>query len=488
MRNIGGKLSVHPLWATKHKYKGTELRLINGKYYLYEVSSKWDPQKKRAKKISGRILGRITKKDGFVESEKTKLRKNQLKILSLSTKEYGLTAFIQSHLSEYEVLLKKHFPGYWEIILILTYGRFAHKSAMKNMEFHYLHSYLSEIYPNVSISSKKLSYILREIGAKRENITDFFNEFSTANDNIIFDGTDLLSSSKKMDITKFSKSKKGTYDSLLNIMFVFSVGLQLPIYYRISAGNIKDIKAFKLSLKESNIKNAVIIADKGFYSITNINELNAESLHFIIPLRRNNKHICYNKIENSNKKSFDGYFKYNKRIIWFYSIEIESEKITVFLDDELKTEETKDYLNRVDVFPEKYDLETFHKKQKAFGTITLMHNTNKKPNELYIDYKSRGQVEEMIDVLKNVVKSDKSYMQNELALEAWMFINYIALHWYYKIMNLLKKHELNNKYSPMDLVDFLKEIRKVKINNNWYNSEITKKTSDLLENIGVHIT
>ena len=481
-------MSVHPKWATKHKYKGTELRLINGRYYLYEVSSKWDPEKKRAKKISGRILGRITKEDGFIESEKTKLRRNQLKIQSLSTKEYGLTAFIQSHLSEYEILLKKHFPDYWEIIMTLTYGRFAHKSAMKNMKFHYLHSYLSEIYPNISIDSKQLSYILREIGAKRNNITDFFNEFSKANDNIIFDGTDLLSSSKKMSIAKLSKNKKGTYDSLLNIMFVFSVGLQLPIYYRISAGNIKDIKAFKLSLKESNIKDAVIIADKGFYSITNIKELNAGNLKFIIPLRRNNKFICYDKTEVSNKKEFDGYFKYNKRIIWYYSAEIEAGKITIFLDEELKAEETKDYLSRIDILPDKYDLETFYKKQKSFGTITLMHNTDKTPNELYVDYKSRGQVEGMIDVLKNIVESDKSYMQNEQALEAWMFINYIALHWYYKIIALLKKNKLNNKFSPMDLVEFLKEIRKVKINNNWYNSEITKKTADLLDTLNIHIT
>ncbi len=59
----------HPEWATKHKRKGTELRLINGHYYLYEVTSKWNPKKKRAQKITGKILGRITP-EGFIESPK----------------------------------------------------------------------------------------------------------------------------------------------------------------------------------------------------------------------------------------------------------------------------------------------------------------------------------------------------------------------------------------------------------------------------------
>jgi hypothetical protein len=58
--------SKHQEWALKHKRPGTELRLMSGRYYLYEVSSKWNKEKKRAQKISGKILGRITEEKGFV--------------------------------------------------------------------------------------------------------------------------------------------------------------------------------------------------------------------------------------------------------------------------------------------------------------------------------------------------------------------------------------------------------------------------------------
>lgn len=480
-------MATHPKWATKHKRKGTELRLINGNYYLYEASSKWDPEKKRARKISGKLLGKVTKESGFIESDKAKLRKRELSVSELSIKEYGVTSLINTHFSRYTGLLEKHFPEHWQAITALAYGRLVHHSAMKNMEFHYLNSYLSEQYPKLALSPKSLTRVLRELGCKRTGITDFFKEFNQANDNILFDGTDLLSSSKKMDITKLGKSKKGTFGSLANIMFIFSMGLQLPIYYRILPGNIKDIKSFKLCLDESQVRDAVIIADKGFYSESNIARMKGENLKFIIPLRRNSAHVPYGKVRVADKKTFDGFFKYEGRIIWHYTSN-GPENITLYLDEELKAEETKDYLNRTESLPEKYNFGAFHEKQHSFGTIALMHNVERPPKDVFLNYKGREEVEGMIDILKNIVDADKSYMQNEQALEAWMFINYIALHWYYKIYHLMVANDLNNKYSPMDFIMFLKEIRKVKINGAWHNAEITAKTEKLLNKIGVHIT
>ena len=158
------------------------------------------------------------------------------------------------------------------------------------------------------------------------------------------------------------------------------------------------------------------------------------------------------------------------------------------MDEELKLEENKDYLNRIETVPEKYNMDSFFKKQHTFGTIAMLDNTTKDAQTVYVNYKSRSQIEEMIDVLKNVIEADSSYMQNEQALETWMFINYITLHWYYKIYQLLIKYELTKKFSPMDFILFLKEIRKVKINTTWYSAEITAKTQKILDKVNIPIT
>ena len=481
-------MSKHPQWATKHKRKGTELRLINGTYYLYEVTSKWDKELKRSRKITGKLLGKITKEDGFIESPKRKLEKQKCIPSKLSVKEYGIAFFIDKYLNEYAKLLKKHFPDDWKIIMALVYGRLAYQSPMKNMEFHYLNSYLSEKYKKLPLPAKQLSSFMREFGQKREEIVSFFREFKSETNNILFDGTELLSKSKLMDITQYSRTKKGTYDSLTNLMFAFSVDMRLPLYYRILPGKIKDIKAFKLSLEELNIPDVTIIVDKGFYSESNVNKLKEADLKFILPLKRNSKLIQYDIIKKGDKRAFEGFFKFQKRIIWYYTYEIDGQKVNVYVDERLKNDEEKDYLERVDKLPENYDMDTFFDKQFHFGTIALLHNTEKDAETVFVQYKSRREIEEMIDVMKNILKADNSYMQNEKAFETWMFITYISLHWYYKIYQLLAKYELTSRYSVMDFIIFLREIRKVKINGKWQLAEITKHAAQLLEKINMHIT
>jgi hypothetical protein len=163
----------------------------------------------------------------------------------------------------------------------------------------------------------------------------------------------------------------------------------------------------------------------------------------------------------------------------------EKKSVTVFLDDELRCREEKDYLNRVESKAVKYSMEKFYEKRYAFGTIAIIENTGKSPREVYVNYKTRGEVEKMIDTLKNVVDADRTYMQNESALEGWMFINWIAMKWYYVILNMLKKHELNRKYSPADFLLFLSEVKMVKINNVWHRAEMTRKTIEILKKLEI---
>lgn len=57
---------THPEWALKFKTKGTELRNMNGKYHLYNVTSKRDPVTKKTKKITLSHIGTITEEYGLI--------------------------------------------------------------------------------------------------------------------------------------------------------------------------------------------------------------------------------------------------------------------------------------------------------------------------------------------------------------------------------------------------------------------------------------
>jgi len=182
---------LHPEWALACKRKGTELRLLNGKYYLYQVTSKWNPEKKRSVKITEKFLGRITETEGFVESEKARLRRQQDRIERVQVKEYGIALAVEHLFTDTVSALKKFFPDSWQRLVALAYGRLVYQSPLKNMSFHYAHSYLSEQYSGVDLSARSLSYFLREIGEDRNKIVEFCRSFKISKDCILFDGIAL---------------------------------------------------------------------------------------------------------------------------------------------------------------------------------------------------------------------------------------------------------------------------------------------------------
>lgn len=485
------KKTVHPQWAIKFKKKGTELRLINGKYYLYEASSKWNPEKKRSQKITGKLLGRITEKDGFIESSKHLLFKGFQKSISvpLQTKEFGASFFVHQNCMNFIELIKKHFPEIWQEIVALSYIRLVHQAPIKNTELLFESSFLSEIYPEAVLSEKRVGALLRKIGTQRGNVVAFMREFIKPQEHVLIDATHIVSHSKNISSAKTGYNSQMNFEPQLNLMMMYSSQQQMPVFYRVLPGNIREVRALGLTLEESAIKQAVMVADKGFYSQSNIEDAERIQMNYIVPLKRDNQFIDYSGAKEAGKTGYEGYFNYQGRFIWFYVKNSNGRLIYLFYDDQLRTNEEKDYLLRIEKKSEGYTLENFREKQHVFGTMAILTNLKgKSATDVYEYYKIRGNIEMVFDTLKNTLEADHSYMQNPQSFEGWMFINFIALQWYYNICALIRSKELLKKYSPMDFLLFLSQIRKIKINNEWKLAEITRKTSSFIDKIGIHIT
>jgi len=63
---------AYPDWVLKHKTKGTELRKIRDKYYIYKVTSKWDKELKKTKKTTLGQIGVITEEHGLIPTGEKK--------------------------------------------------------------------------------------------------------------------------------------------------------------------------------------------------------------------------------------------------------------------------------------------------------------------------------------------------------------------------------------------------------------------------------
>lgn len=76
--------------------------------------------------------------------------------------------------------------------------------------------------------------------------------------------------------------------------------------------------------------------------------------------------------------------------------------------------------------------------------------------------------------------ADSSYMRSNEAMETWLFINHLALVFYYRLYQRLVERDLIKKYSPKDIIMHLDTVKKVKINDNWMDAEIPTNSKNTL--------
>lgn len=485
-----------PEWALKFKEPRTEIRRIKGIYYKYEVRYKYNKAKKRTDKITVRLLGKITEKDGFIPSDKDLLRQKTTQLPRVDIKTFGVYNLFSNLLNEEIVLLKSIFKkDVVEKLLSFSMMRWAYQSPIKRASNYHIHDYCSEVWSKKSISDKQITEALKFMGQNRETLVDWMKQMLSQsgqekNKFVMIDSTHVSTVSEQLGINARGYNPAHDFDKQIRLMYLFSAPMKQPVYYRLINGNITDISSMLLCVKEMNIKDVVFIADRGFYSEKNINELNENKLQYIIPLRRNNQLIDFMPLKQANyKKEIKNYFIFHERVIWFYQYEHKGRKMVTFLDEKLKAEEEADYLIRIKSYPESYSEEKFFQKVEGFGTITIVYNLNENikqtPQELFELYKQRNDIEIMFDSYKNFLHADRMYMQDRYVLEGWLMANFIAMKAYYKLYSRLKQADLINKYSPKDMIELSKSIYMMKIRGEWNISEITTRTKQLFKKIGI---
>lgn len=490
----------HPEWALKHKRAGTELKLINGKYYLYGVKSAYDKSLKKSKKISLGIIGRITEKEGLVLSDKQTLKEKSQKSYvdkEVFCLEYGYAQWLMATFESDGLIddLKTHFPGLWKFIVAMVYCRTAHKAPLKNIPFFWEQSAMSDLLDwKENLNDQKVSDLLFALGSKQASIHEFLKPKDNSSKTILMDATDIVLQSNKITLAQKGYNANMDFQPQFVLLYLYDASSLKPLYYRMLPGNIREISALQNTIKISGMEHCVYIADKGFFSASNIDELERLGMQFIIPLKRNNELIPYDNL--SNIEQTDNYFDFANRFIFFADTHKDKNRnIDLFLDGKLKEQEKSDYLARIKSLPESYSKPSFNQKVKTMGTLALIHNTQMNPQEVYCEYKNRGAIEQFFDHLKNTLDASCSHMQREESLNGWMFINHLSMLIIYRLYFMLKntplnkKQNLNHKYSIDDAIEHLKSIKKIQFaSQDSVIAEINKATKTLLQKMNLSIT
>ena len=92
----------------------TEIKHIGKGWYLYECTSRYDPELKRSRKISGKCLGAITP-TGLVQSQRRMQRVDTPRpTVPNDVLHVGGPIFFWSRTAALRDRLRKHFPYLWK--------------------------------------------------------------------------------------------------------------------------------------------------------------------------------------------------------------------------------------------------------------------------------------------------------------------------------------------------------------------------------------
>jgi hypothetical protein len=483
-----------PEWILPFKEPRTEIKHIKGAYYKYQVRYQYNKEKGRTDKITVRLLGKITEKDGFIPSDKDLIRQKAEISPNVDTKTFGVyhlyTSLLDEQIKSIGLIFSKDVS---ETLFSFSMMRWAYQTPIKRAAHYHNHDFCSQQWSSGSMSDKQISAILKFVGENRQVLVDWMkSQLATTSNSpekfVMMDSTHISTVSQNLAINAKGYNPSNDYDKQIRLMYLFSSELKQPVYYRMINGNIPDISSMALCVTEMAIKDVIFIADKGFYSKENSEQLVKNNLQYLIPIKRNNTLIDLSPfLKPSFKKETKTYFEYQGRIIWYTQYENQGQKLVTFLDEKLKVKEESDYLIRTKTHPDSFTEQGFFKKLDGFGTLTITFNIkeNQSPQQIYEAYKKRNEIETMFDSYKNFLKADNMYMQDRHVLEGWLMANFIAMIAYYKLFSRLKSANLLSKYSPKDIIELSKAIHKLKINNQWHTSEISKKAKALFSKIGI---
>ena len=467
----------------KHRPKGTAISRIRNNYYVYEISSVYDKERKRSKRKTGACIGKITHDDGFIPNKKFLARSNTFK-----TKEFGASAFFLETNKDLISKLKKSFPNEYKRIFCIALLRVIDTTVFSKIGDEYNKSYLSNHFNDLALSKNTVGAFLDYLGNNEDSIKTFLKSILGNSEKLLFDGTSIFSNSENIDLNKKGYNNNGKSKSQINLLYAFSQSNGEPAYYRILPGNIVDKNAFKQTIVEMGLNKCIIIGDKGFHSKTNLKFLRDNKLKFIIPIAKNSK--LYNGFTEpiDDKKSYDGVFIFHGRPIWYRKIKVAKEWVYFYLDPKKKEIKEAEYLSKIKDEHENYTMEKFMNKSIMFGVFAYVSNEDDSGENIYLTYKSRWEIEESFKNMKQNLELDTVNVSSSARLKGAIFLNHISLLIYYSLIKSLKNAKLYGRISPNEVISLLKHINLVIMNDDQsYISETTKKEKELILALGLNI-
>nr|QNO51065.1 hypothetical protein HCFNICHJ_00022 [Methanosarcinales archaeon ANME-1 ERB6] len=465
-------------WLENQRHGGKtclEIKTRGSKNYVYHSTNRYDKEIKRGRKVS-KYLGRLDKERGFIPKGQNKRAVAGPRNIT----EYGNSMLLHRMMQDIKPLLKEGFPDHWEEICALAMVRASGNVPLKRAKDAWEKLYnADDTKPN--LNPNNLSRVLRDVGVNRAGQNVLFRELADMGKQLVYDLTSMFSRSMSINQAEKGYNKDKIHVPQINLALLCSADTGLPTMIRSLSGSVKDIKTLYHSINELDMGGKILILDRGFFSEGTIKFLGGKKgkkISYVLPTKRNSRYY-------DTRIHLNEYFSYHSRLIKCGKRKHNDFYLYLFEDQDLRLEEQKTLYRKRD--EHKIEKEEYNIGMKKAGKILIVSDMDVEKPEIYLLYKKREVVEKMFDTYKTVLNADKLYLQDDESVFGHVFIAFLSLYIHCKLELLLKKAELNHKFTPIDLLFKYSKVYHVNLKDHSMITEVPKKVRDLEEKLGLNI-
>ena len=484
-----GKYSVPPE-IRKLRPAGTQVKRQGKYFYVYETSSTkkkfqqddgsflWKTVTK-----SGKCIGSITEKDGFVPN------KNMISDDAITVIEYGNYAFALKS-RETLRLLKATFNAkdanqIYVAAVVTAVNGFTY---MKDMKRLYDESYLSLVFPDVHVGETALSALYENLGRRGGRATAFQQSLiDESSRKIAFDGHVIACTSDRNDLSEYGYKAAKLNSPQINWMTAYDVESRLPLANEMFSGSDPDKTSIQQFFDRFTFRETLFIVDRGFNTSANKSLMMSNGNSYIVPMIQGRKDYSdvYSRIKIDKRKNFiydkDGY----SSLIFYQEFAGDGVRYFAYIDTTRQSAERKTYVQHLQDGKKGCSERGLLESEKDFGLFMLeTSDMNKTAKEIFCDYKSRWGIETFYNYVDNIIDFNALYQQDYCRTQGLSFVIQIAGMVYGEIKKITKRNNETVKSAMCKLKGLKLSIE----SGRWKMKNATKEKRKIAEKLDVSLS
>ncbi len=245
-------------------------------------------------------------------------------------------------------------------------------------------------------------------------------------------------------------------------------------------GNMLDLTSYEAFIRENDIQNGLIVADKGFPAdAASACFRERPGLHYLNPVKRNSKLIDTHRMleftgflagregVTCRKKKCEGKGK------WLYS----------FRDASLAAQEERGWLRRARKNGD-YSPEALREKQRSFGTIVLECDLDLPPETVFKAYEDRWEIEIVMRYYKSACEFDETRVRDDCSVIGSEFCDFLASVLTFRLIKAFDKAGLLEKMTYGKVMDVLKCAKKTRLpEEEWKLVRLNPSQEEMLRKL-----